>query len=63
MTDTLGVSGMRYGCAPPLAVAAILAAVAAILLCGCEPTGPKYDPETTCAVDSASATIICRDKP
>jgi len=39
-----------------------LMTVAAILF-GCEPTGPAYDPETTCTVDSARAVIICVDKP
>lgn len=40
----------------------VIAAISAMLF-GCETTGPAYDPETTCSVDSAKAEIICRDKP
>lgn len=35
----------------------------AVILFGCEPTDPAYDPETACTVDSARAVIICVDKP
>lgn len=33
------------------------------LLSDCNSTGPAYDPETKCTVDTARAEIICRDKP
>jgi len=43
--------------------AILVAAIIYTLFFGCKPTGPDYDPETTCSVDSAKAEIICRDKP
>jgi len=46
-----------------LANAIAVVSIISVLLFGCKPTGPAYDPETTCSVDSAKAEIICRDKP
>lgn len=60
------VSGLRITalalCVPVAALVAIII-IAAALLSGCESTGPTYDPETTCTVDTARAEIVCRDKP
>lgn len=59
------VSGLRATalalCVPVATLVAIV--IAAALLSGCESTGPAYDPETTCMVDTARSEIICRDKP
>ena len=65
MSDIPDVSGLKMAalalCVPVVAIVAIAVAVA--LLSGCNSTGPAYDPETTCTVDTARAEIICRDKP
>ncbi len=45
------------------AVASFALSILFVLLSGCNSTGPAYDPETTCTVDTARAEIICRDKP
>jgi len=73
MSDNNDVSGSNIpGCPSPTAAALLLlspsVAMVAIIsimqaFSGCNSTGPAYDPETTCTVDTARAEIICRDKP
>ncbi|HNY31737.1 MAG TPA: hypothetical protein PKO15_12685 [Fibrobacteria bacterium] len=65
MSDKQDFSDLKIAamaiCVPVIAIV-VIAAISAMLF-GCETTGPDYDPETTCSVDSARAEIICRDKP
>lgn len=65
MSDIPDVSRLKMAalaaCVP---LAMIVAAIViAATLFGCGSTGPAYDPETKCTVDTARAEIICRDKP
>lgn len=65
MSDKQDFSDLKIAvmaiCVPVNAIV-VIAAISAMLF-GCETTGPAYDPETTCSVDSARAEIICSDKP